>query len=176
MYLKKYIWNWNNHDWDSFFSQFPHLFLYDDYHLIETEIKIILRGNKEEIEANFDYLEELWILNGIWPFWFPMNVRALITWICPYFRYEWHDLMWAIWGTEYDRKTSDLGMIKYSFMSILSDIIIAIDSRNTLKILYKCFFSLVIRSSIVTMFYILVRIFGRFWSFRYLKNENTSDK
>jgi hypothetical protein len=114
-------------------------------------------------------------LNGIWPFWFPMNIRAFITWICPYFRYEWHDLMGAIWGSEYDRKTSDLGMVKYSFISILNDIIIAIDSRCSLRIFYKCLISLTIRSTIVIVFYILVRIFGRFWSFRYLKKRDDSD-
>lgn len=175
MYLKKYIWNWNNHDWDAFFSQFPSLVLTEE--IVKEDIKIILRGEKEMIEANFDYLEELWILNGIWPFWFPMNIRAFITWICPYFRYEWHDLWYSVANNSEERKDFDLWMVKYSFMSILNDIVIAIDSRNTFKIIYKCFFSLVIRSSIVTMFYILVRIFGRFGSYRYIKNEsNTNDK
>lgn len=161
MYIKK-LESWTSLEWNKFFTQFP-LLLEEE----KEEVKYILKQDKRYIESSFEKLWDMGVINGIGAFWFPVSLRATITWICPYFRWEWHDLMWAIWGTEEERKKSDVGMLKYSFISISSDIIISIESGNIIKILHKCLFSNIIRTTITVIFYILVRIFGRFGSFRY---------
>lgn len=160
MYLHAYIGHWTNHDWQKFFSNFP-LLLEDE----REHVKKILRGTKEEIESSFDTLYELGIINGLWPFWFPWPVRVFLRWAFPYFRWEWHDLMYLIGGTPEDRKKSDLWMLKYTIGSIMIDITEAIQSRRSILIVYKCTLSLYFRTMIAVIFYIKVRAFG-FLSFR----------
>lgn len=162
MYIKK-IEKWCDKEWGKFFSYFP---LLSSEERLEVK-QILTLPEKSWIEANFERLEELWILNGIWPFWFPNKLREFITWLFPYFRYEHHDLAGCIWGTEADRKESDKGMLKYTTLSIQEKTIERIATWNSLLIWYNLFISVPFKYFVAFVFYILVRIFGRFGSFNY---------
>lgn len=163
MYLAKRIGYWKEKEWEDFFSQFPAVMYFNEI-TNEKEIvkKILTSKTKQEIEANFEKLKKIGIINGIGPSWFPHPVRSIITWLFPYFRYEWHDLDGAIGGTEEDRKRGDQKMLEYSQKSIVEDMAEAIKKGNPIWILYKCIFSNITRNIIAVTFYFLVRIFGKY--------------
>lgn len=155
MYLQEYIGTWTSLEWNKFFTYWKHLTDED-----KQKIKVILKWDKQAIEESFHILKDMWLLNGIWPSWFPPIIRIVLTWLFPYFRWEWHDLMYSIWGTAKDRHKSDLWALKYTLISITNDVEKAIDEGKTLKLIYKSSLSLVIRAFISLTFYLLLRLFG----------------
>lgn len=149
MYIKQ-IESWNDYQWNSFFFSLPFWMR----NAREDEIKIMLSSNtKEEIEAQFPRLKTILLINGVWPWYFSQMMRDMITWLFPYIRFEWHDIMFAIGWTYKDFCNANWWLLKYSFYS-----------------LFKWWINDVIMSplsiTIIILFYILVMTFGIF-SFRW---------
>lgn len=163
MYLDKlYTWTWK--DWEDFFSQFPGLTKRQ-----RVQVKqILILNTKKWIESRFDYLEKIGILNWIWP-WYMMKIfRKLVSYMFRWVKYEWHDIMYAIWWKERDRLDADYWLLKYSVISIREFII---KSRMTFSPLSMILVYLASSLQFIMAFfcYIMVVLFWRFWSFRYLK-------
>ena len=162
MYIKQ-LQSWTHKDWQQFIQ---------DKHIENAEeVMQILTGDKNLIESNFNTLTKAWIINGIWPWYFPASFRYIITLLFPEVRYEFHDIMYAIWWTEIDRLEADNWLLKYS-LKWLYKTIENIDkniSNNFIKILALAiyFLSLIISVPTIIICYVIVRAFGRF-SFRYI--------
>lgn len=143
MYIKR-LETWTSLEWESYFKQYN---IIDDN--IKLKIKQILCWNKEYIEDNFEFLQEVWIINWIWPWYIGSFFRNLLTKSFKYVRYEWHDIEYWIFGTEKDRKRSDDWLLKYSLQE---------ENLNIPQIMfiYFCYYS--------------VRIWGK-WSFSYINKQ-----
>lgn len=162
MYLK-ILESWDGEDWSKFFLALPELSKEQRVEVME----ILSKEKKEDIELYFPRLKQLWIINWIWPYWFTNSFRNYITWLFSFFRYEWHDLFSAIGWTEEDRKETDKGMLKYTTFSIQEKTAERIDEGNGFIIWYNLFICVPFKYLVAFSFYGLVRVFGRFWSFRY---------
>jgi len=73
---------------------------------------------KQNIESEFKFLKDIGIINGIWAAWMSKFSRSVITAMCPEVRYEFHDLEYLIGWTVEDRNRADIGLFKYSMISI----------------------------------------------------------
>lgn len=149
-------------DWELFFNQFPSLTREQ-----QEEVKTILTlETKEGVENYFPYLHEIGILNWIGPWYLMRWTRKLISAMFKWVRYEWHDIMYAVGGTERDRLDADYWLLKYSKKTI---------KENTWQwwILAKPFILMASVMQYLSAYfcYIMVVLFGRWWSFRYIKEE-----
>lgn len=111
MYIKQ-LHQWNTLNWKIFYKSLKIRLSAKDKSLIK---EILTHPNKDYIENNFNILEKYWIINWIWPWYFPRHARRILTYLFKYVRYEWHDIMSSIWWTEKDRKRADLWLFYYSF-------------------------------------------------------------
>ncbi len=168
MYIKK-LQNWTQKDWDLFFKQYPKI-CKDS----QKEIKNILTlEKKEDIEKHFFILEAHGIINGIGPWWLGRFFRRINTFLFKWVRYEWHDIMYAIWGAEEDRKKADYGLWKYSLECVYNSFLeiwklqIGNIELIILSIIYILFVPF--RVLIAGFCYIMVRIFGKYGAFRFIK-------
>lgn len=163
MYLDiLYTWTWK--DWEDFFSQFPSLTKHQKW-----QVKQILTLNtKSWVESHFDYLEKIGILNWIWPWYFMKTFRKFISYMFRWVKYEWHDIMYAIGWKERDRLDADYGLLKYSVISIREFIIKSRMTFNPISMILV-YLASVLQFTTAFFCYIMVVLFGRFWSFRYLK-------
>ena len=164
MYIER-LNSWGKSDWRDFFSQY-HLNPKDE----KRVRKILSSLRKEEIESNFWNLIELWILNGIWPWYLMKWTRKFISWLFRWVKYEWHDIMYAIWWNERDRLDADYWLLKYSYLSVR---IFIIKSRMALNpLLFLLLYPIALIQILLALFcYIMVMCFGRFWSFRYINKK-----
>ena len=163
MYIKQ-IREWGGANWEEFFSQFPLLKKEE-----RGEVRQILTlPTKEGIEASFKRLSSLWIINWIWPWYLMRNMRKFISWAFRGVRYEWHDVMYAIWWTETDRLNADYWLFKYSYQSTM---ILVIKWRMRVNPFLWLFLYPLALTQIVLAFlcFMAVVLFWRFWSFRYIK-------
>ena len=161
MYIEKLI-SWTSLDWNEFFSQFE---------LSENEkmdVKIILTlPNKEEIESHFPRLEMLGIINWIWPWFLMKGTRKFISWLFQWVKYQWHDIMYAIWWIEMERLEVDYWLLKYSYLSV---VLFLAQSRARLSPMFMIVIYMVsiMQLSVALFCFIMVITFGRFGSFRYI--------
>ena len=162
MYIKN-IENWNENDWWYFFMQFTYLNKEK-----QKEVKQILTlPDKSAIEQHFDKLEEYWIINWIWPWYFIKIMRNIISWLFKGVRYEWHDIMYSIWGNEKDRLKADYWLLKYSIQTIKIWIAKAKLIFNPIS-MWLYYIASFIQLLLAYFCYFMVVLFWRFWSFRYL--------
>ena len=154
--------DWNSTDWVFFFAEF-HLSEEE-----ELEVKQILTlPLKSGIEWHFERLYELEVINWIWPWFLMKGTRRAISWLFRWVRYEWHDIMYAVWWIEYDRLKADYWLFKYSLLSI-SDFIRDWEGKISPILMLFIYIASVFQFVIALFCYIMVVIFGRFWSFRYV--------
>jgi len=118
----------------------------------------ILKQNKTFIEANFDTLKSIWIINWIGPAYLSKKIIRFITKIFDWVKYEWHDIFYFLWWTENDRIKADIWLLKYSLISLNNKI----DYLNNIKlnILIKIFF--IIFKLIIRLYYNLIIYFSFF--------------
>jgi len=128
-----------------------------------NEVYSILTQNKDFIEANFDRLKELWIINWIGPSYFSKNIIKIITNLLDWVKYEWHDIFYFVGWDKEDKLNADIWLLKYSLIW-LSKKIKDLEKINLNIILYPIRYILV---SLILLYYsfiiynsfILVRIF-----------------
>lgn len=109
MYIKR-IQNWDDTTWERYFEQYWIVAIWKKEYLRE----ILSRETKEDIELDFNFLGYVWIINWIWPWFFPNWLRKLLAKLFPFVRFEWHDIEYWIFWDEEDRQNADFGVWKYS--------------------------------------------------------------
>lgn len=165
MYLKKLeTWDWEN--WQIFLNQYP---LLDRRERAEV-MQILTYPEKIQIEEKFPRLIELWVLNGVWPWYLMKWTRRLISWFFRGVRYEWHDIMYAIGWTEMDRIKADWGLMKYSLISINDWVKFWRGIYNPISLLF-IYIASIIQLIPVAFCFLMVICFWRFWSFNYREYE-----
>lgn len=142
MYIKQLI-KWSDDDWELFYHSLKIELLQID----KMTIRFILSNkSKLYIENHFHILSRYWIINWIWPWYFPNYARKMLTYLFKYVRYEWHDIMSSIWGTEKDRKKADLWLFYYSIKwnewNVLYWFIIWV-LYNVIRLLWKSSFRII---------------------------------
>jgi len=152
--------SWDNGDWDRYFLS---------YCIVDQNerslIKDILVRDKEYIEHNFYTLRDFGIINWIWPSWFQIWMRYLITTLFPYVRYEWHDIMYGIGWIEADKLEADTWLWKYtkkSVFNVFTKIIqleVWLIQKALFILLQSAFFP--VHLAIGYLFYIIVLYLGR---------------
>ncbi len=168
MYIKK-LKNWRNEDWELFFKQYPNL----EPHQKREVKQILCMKNKDIIEEHFWVLEFYGIINWIGPGWLSRFFRKIITFLFRWVKYEWHDIGYAIWWNEQDRKNTDKGLWKYSFEWVEKSFwkIWEMKLWNLELIIFSVLyvFFVPLRLVIAGFCYFMVRIFWRYGAFRYLE-------
>lgn len=137
MYLEEAIWHYTKDDWDLLLINFNK----DDSETIKS---ILIMETKEEIESKFYMLENLWIINWIWPQWlkdFYIVWPSLIwmtTTILFLVKSAWHDIMFFIWGTRKEKDKADLNLLKYSMLSSIAviEVLILSDIPRVLAVFF----------------------------------------
>lgn len=166
MYISK-IEKWDWEDWQQFFAQYKNLTKDNRIEIMD----ILTRSDKKEIEYSFPRLIDLWLINWIWPWWFISSIRKFISWLFNWVRYEWHDIMYAIWWNEQDRHNADYWLFKYSVMSIEQIIEQARFLLSPFSLIF-IYIALYIQLSIAFLCYMMVVLFWWItWSFRYVTKK-----
>lgn len=80
----------------------------------------IFEGTKQEIENNFEELKKLWVINWIWSDRFWRTFIRLLSYLLKGVKYEWHDIMYFIWWTWFDKNKADYGLLKYTIIDSFS--------------------------------------------------------
>jgi len=155
MYIKN-LEKYTADDWQNFFEKHN-----ITYPWIKTEMKKVLTLSKKHIERRFKFLENWWILNGIWPKFFPQWLVNAITYLFPYVKWEMHDLGLEFAENEKDRLKADRGLFKYTMVSIHQKTLERLKKGGFILLSYD-FIAIFFKNFIAYLFYILVRIFWRF--------------
>lgn len=160
MYITK-LENWDRSDWKAFYRVFPWLDEDDKFQVKQ----ILTLPMKISIENSFEFLKNLWVINGIWPWYLWACFRAIISKIFKWVRYEWHDIMYAIGGDSNDRYMADKWLLKYSKETIRDNIdkVHEMDGNplSEIFILLAVYIASILQYWIVLVCYSMVRIFGK---------------
>lgn len=116
MYINR-LQDWTKKDWREF-TLWLELWESESLKMIQT----LTLPKKEWIEANFDTLKALGVINWIWPSYLRSSTIYLISKFFKGVRYEWHDIEYGIGWSEEDRKKADKGLLKYSKKTIKDNI------------------------------------------------------
>lgn len=129
--------NWGHREWNKLYDR------YDLTHLEKREVRQILTmPTKEGVKLWKDRLIKLWLVNWLWPWWFPAGVRTFFTEAFPYLDFFYHDIAYLIAINKEDRKKADIGWLKYAKIEI--------GSKYSPKLL------------VAYIWYCLLRVGGRF--------------
>jgi len=168
MYIKQ-LENYTNKDWDELKYN---LEIYgQDFKILK---QILTFGTKQEIEKHFWFLEKIWIINWIWPWFLWKKFIKIISFLFKWVKYEWHDIIYYIWWNTKDKLKSDYWLLKYSIISIQEKIkeIYKINLNYYAKwlVMWSYLLSLLITIPIIIFCFIIVVLFW-FMSFNYKNNE-----
>lgn len=155
MYIKK-LESWDDEKWSKYFKNFS----------IEEHdqpfIRQILTMSKEGIESNFEHLKVYWIINWIWPSYFPAFLINFITWLLPFVKFEWHDIMVWLAENELEIINADIGIKKYSQISVAETSLVRLVKMKPLLSIYDTLLASPIKWLIVYFLYVLVRAWSKY--------------
>lgn len=159
MYIEK-LKTWTNNDWWELFD------IYGIWVEKWKEVRALLTSpSKEEIESNWRLLEGINMVNWVWPSSLMSITRKIISFLFRGVKYRWHDVSYALGGTERDRWKADWGLLKYSTLSIIYWLLVAYASNSPI-VLPLFLLAAIIQFAIALFCYLAVAIFGVF-AFRY---------
>ena len=136
------------------------------YNLTHKEFKtvkqILTMPTKSWVLAWKQILHDLWIVNWLWPAYFPKLLRSFLGWLL--FDIDWffHDLGILLARDKFDVLEADRGVKKYGFKSIYKKTIEREDKFELFPILLDFFILVPLKSLVVYIVYWLLRIWSRF--------------
>ena len=80
----------------------------------------IFEWTKQEIENNFEELKKLWVINWIWSDRFWRTSIMLLSYLLKGVKYEWHDIMYFVGWTWFDKNKADYWLLKYTIIDSFS--------------------------------------------------------
>jgi len=166
MYIKK-LENYTNKNWYELKHELN--LSHQDYIMLK---QVLTSKTKKEIEKHFLFLEKVWIINWIWPWFFWKKIIKIISFLFKWVRFEWHDIRYFTGWNIKDKLKSDYWLLKYSFLSIrdkykqINKLDLAFYSKALIIWAYNL--SLIITIPIIVFCFIMVVLFW-FTSFNYRK-------
>lgn len=162
MYLEEVIWHYTKKDWELLLEPY-------NEQDAETIKSILTMETKEEIESKFYMLEQIWIVNWIWPQWLKdikiiwPTIIWLTTTILFLVKSAWHDIMFFIGGDRKDKDRADVNLLKYSMLSAIAvvEMLIMSDLPRALAIFFVIIYLpiFVIHSFICMLLWLVLVIF-----------------
>lgn len=140
MYIKR-LESWDEKKWKKYFLQFPKIKTDQEKQEIKQALTL---SSKEAVESFFPLFRKYGIINGIWPGYMGAFFRGIISQVFKWVRYEWHDIEFGIFGSEYDFHHANYGLLKYSLETI---------ARN-FRTIMKLELNIVFKTSLILLFYI----------------------
>lgn len=84
---------------------------------IKYKILELLKWNKIDIDNNFSELKTLNVINWIGSSKLWYTLIRLLSYLLAWVKYEWHDIMYFVWGTFIDKINADFWLLKHTIYS-----------------------------------------------------------